>query len=140
MKQHITNTLTLWFFLCFNDDYMYKYNELSQKNRFQSVPIAAFCLYNIQRENLVFKNSLCIRIRFSWINIYQVLSCNLFLIKLKVYIRVEYLSYKEMYKTSNAIKDLNVFHQCVLDKDFQEFWNKREKCGWTSVIYQRIFM
>ena len=36
------------------------YNELSQKTRFQSVPIAALCLYNIQRENLVFKNSLCI--------------------------------------------------------------------------------
>ena len=35
------------------------YNELSQKTRFQSVPIAAFCIYNIQRENLVFKNSLC---------------------------------------------------------------------------------
>ena len=29
------------------------------KNRFQSVPIAALCLYNIQRENLVFRNSLC---------------------------------------------------------------------------------
>ena len=26
------------------------YNELSQKNRFQSVPIAALCLYNIQPE------------------------------------------------------------------------------------------
>ena len=26
-----------------------------KKNRFQSVPIAALCLYNIQRENLVFK-------------------------------------------------------------------------------------
>ena len=37
------------------------YNELSQKNRFQSVPIAALCLYNIQRENLVFKNSLSMR-------------------------------------------------------------------------------
>ena len=36
------------------------YNELSQKTRFQSVPIAALCLYNIQCENLVFKNSLCI--------------------------------------------------------------------------------
>ena len=33
------------------------YNELSQKNRFQSVPIPALCLYNIvERENLVFKN------------------------------------------------------------------------------------
>ena len=31
-----------------------------KKNRFQSVPIVALCLYNIQRENLVFKNSLCI--------------------------------------------------------------------------------
>ena len=31
-----------------------------KKNRFQSVQIAARCLYNIQRENLVFKNSLCI--------------------------------------------------------------------------------
>ena len=30
------------------------YNELSHKTRFQSVPIAALCLYNIQRENLVF--------------------------------------------------------------------------------------
>ena len=27
-----------------------------KKNRYQSVPIAALCLYNIQRENLVFKN------------------------------------------------------------------------------------
>ena len=35
------------------------YNELSQKTGFQSVPIAALCLYNIQRENLVLKNSLC---------------------------------------------------------------------------------
>ena len=32
-----------------------KDNELSQKNRFQSVPIGALCLYNIQRENLIFK-------------------------------------------------------------------------------------
>ena len=31
----------------------------TKKNRFQSVPIAALCLYNIQRENLAFKNSLC---------------------------------------------------------------------------------
>ena len=30
-----------------------------QKNRFQSVPIAALSLYNIQRENLVFKRSPC---------------------------------------------------------------------------------
>ena len=30
------------------------------KNQVQSVPIAALCPYNIQRENLVFKNSLCI--------------------------------------------------------------------------------
>ena len=37
------------------------YNELSQKTMFQSVPIAALCLYNIQRENLVFKNSLNIK-------------------------------------------------------------------------------
>ena len=29
------------------------------KKQVQSVPIAALCLYNIQRENLVFKNSLC---------------------------------------------------------------------------------
>ena len=36
-----------------------RYNELSQKIRFQSVPIAALCIYNIQRENLVFKISLC---------------------------------------------------------------------------------
>ena len=36
------------------------YNELSQKNRFQSVPIAALCLYNIQRENLGYKKSLYI--------------------------------------------------------------------------------
>ena len=27
------------------------YNELAQKNRFQSVPIAALCLYNIQRNS-----------------------------------------------------------------------------------------
>ena len=33
----------------------FKYNELSQKTRFQFVPIAALYLYNIQRENLVFK-------------------------------------------------------------------------------------
>ena len=31
------------------------YNELSQKTRFQSVQIAALCLYNIQRENQFFK-------------------------------------------------------------------------------------
>ena len=36
-----------------------RYNELSQKTRFQSAPIAALCLYNKQRENLVFKDSLC---------------------------------------------------------------------------------
>ena len=35
------------------------YNELSHKNRFQSVPIAVLCLYKIQRENLVFKKFLC---------------------------------------------------------------------------------
>ena len=40
---------------------MASYYELSQKNRIQSVPIAALCLYNIQRENLVLKNSLCIQ-------------------------------------------------------------------------------
>ena len=40
------------------------YNELSKKTRFQSVPIAALCLINIQRENLVFKNSLCIILAF----------------------------------------------------------------------------
>ena len=39
--------------------FIVKYNELSQKTSFQSVPIAALCLYNIQRKNLVFKNSLC---------------------------------------------------------------------------------
>ena len=31
------------------------YNELSQKSRFQSVLIAALCLYSIQRENLLKK-------------------------------------------------------------------------------------
>ena len=31
-----------------------RYNELSQKNRFQSVPFGALCLYNIQCENLTF--------------------------------------------------------------------------------------
>ena len=31
-------------------------NELFQKTRFQSVPIASLRLYNIQRENLGFKN------------------------------------------------------------------------------------
>ena len=30
-----------------------------KKYRFQFVPIAALCLHIIQRENLVFKNSLC---------------------------------------------------------------------------------
>ena len=40
--------------------YWSSFNELSQKTRFQSVPIPALCLYNIQRENLVLKNSLCI--------------------------------------------------------------------------------
>ena len=40
---------------------LFWYNESSQKTRFQSVPIAAFCLYNIQRENLVFKKYLCIK-------------------------------------------------------------------------------
>ena len=39
---------------------LFTYNELSQKIRFQSEPIATLCLYNIQRENLVFKDSLCI--------------------------------------------------------------------------------
>ena len=34
------------------------FNELSQKNRFKSVRIAALCLFNIQRENLDFKKSL----------------------------------------------------------------------------------
>ena len=35
--------------------------ELSQKTRFQSIPIAVLCLYDIQRENLVFKKfSLCL--------------------------------------------------------------------------------
>ena len=49
--------------LLFNWKYCHKkivpksYNELSQKTRFQFVPIAALC--NIQREKLVFKNSLC---------------------------------------------------------------------------------
>ena len=33
------------------------YSELSHKTRFQIVLIAALCLYNMQRENLVFKNS-----------------------------------------------------------------------------------
>ena len=38
------------YFIC------HSYNELFQKkNRFQSVPIAALCLYNIQRESLVLK-------------------------------------------------------------------------------------
>ena len=36
--------------------YFITYNELSQKTRFQSVPIEALRLYNIQRENLVLKN------------------------------------------------------------------------------------
>ena len=48
----------------------WRYNELSQKNRFQSVRITALCLYNIQRENLVFKKSLRIRItklKPSWV-------------------------------------------------------------------------
>ena len=40
---------------------MYKYNELSQKNRFQSVPIAALRLYNIERETRFLKNlSVCV--------------------------------------------------------------------------------
>ena len=39
------------------------YNELSQKTRFQTVPIAELCLYNIQHENLVFlKISLYIKL------------------------------------------------------------------------------
>ena len=33
-----------------------RYNQLSQKNRFQSVPIAALCLSNIQRKTWFFKN------------------------------------------------------------------------------------
>ena len=37
---------------------MFRYNELSQKTRFQSARIAALCLHNIQRENLVFIKSL----------------------------------------------------------------------------------
>ena len=37
---------------------LYTYNELSQKKRFESVPIVAFFLYNIQRENLFLKKSL----------------------------------------------------------------------------------
>ena len=49
-------------------------NELSQKTRCQSVPIAALCLYNIQRE---FKNFLCsilrdfLKIRFSRCMLYR---------------------------------------------------------------------
>ena len=39
------------------------YIRLSHKTRFQSEPIAALCLYNIQHENLVFKNSLCTKCR-----------------------------------------------------------------------------
>ena len=42
------------------------YNELSKKKQVQSVPIAALCLYNIQRENLVFKNSLCSCHEIKW--------------------------------------------------------------------------
>ena len=37
------------------------------KNRFQSVPIAALYLYNIQCKNLGFKNSLCIAKRQKFI-------------------------------------------------------------------------
>ena len=33
---------------------------ITKKNRFQSARIAALCLHNIQRENLVFKKSLSI--------------------------------------------------------------------------------
>ena len=36
-----------------NSIFGFYYNELSQKNRFQPVPIAALCLYNIQRENQI---------------------------------------------------------------------------------------
>ena len=55
-----------FFYFCMGEEeggstkIMNAYNELSQKNRFRSVPIAALCLHNIQRENLVFENSLCI--------------------------------------------------------------------------------
>ena len=47
----VTETITEEFKITF------RYNELSQKIRFQS-QIAALCLYNIQRENLGFKKSL----------------------------------------------------------------------------------
>ena len=42
------------FLFIFELSYNFIHNELSQKTRFQSVPIAALCLYNIQRENLFF--------------------------------------------------------------------------------------
>ena len=51
--------LLLWTYVCDWCAFFLWYNELSKKNRFQSVPIAALCLYNIQRENLVLKKSLC---------------------------------------------------------------------------------
>ena len=37
-----------------------------KKTRFKSVPIAALCLYNIQRENLVLKNSFFSRTLWGW--------------------------------------------------------------------------
>ena len=41
--------------------------RIIQKTRFQSVPIAALFLYNIQRENLVFINlSVCCKIMYSF--------------------------------------------------------------------------
>ena len=38
-------------------------HRIIPKTRFQSVPIAALCIYKIQRENLVFKKSLCMSVK-----------------------------------------------------------------------------
>ena len=42
-----------------------------KKNRFQSVPVAALCLYNIQREDLVFKTFLCTQKKTPMLSIFK---------------------------------------------------------------------
>ena len=68
---HVYNFIFFFFFkylLCnkvilvgfvFKLSMIFCYNELSQKSRFHSVPIAALWIHNIQRANLGFKKYLC---------------------------------------------------------------------------------
>ena len=54
----LNEKLTAWF----PDAQVNIMNYPPKKNRFQSVPIASLRLYNVERENLVLKKSLCIKI------------------------------------------------------------------------------